>query len=427
MNLPVALPQREIRRSFALGVFNGVAFEFAERLIDPPLILTWFVSQLTTSNLLIGLVAPLGTAGWMLPQIFVSARIQRMPRKMPGYTLAAGMRGLVWLVLAAMLWLVRDPRLLLAGFFVLYATARLSAGLAGLVFLDVIAKTIPARRRGGFFAWRQLLGGIMGLAAAGITTFVLGHPALGFPRGHAMLITIYCAVALPAMAAFIMIREPAGLAVAEQVTAGQQFRRALKLWGINRAFRHYLAVHLTLALASIALPFYVIYAKNVLNAPAGMVGVYMAVRVGAQLLFTLPWGRMSDQRGNRLVLRLAILLRAGMLLLALVLVSLVGWLRPQGDWLPYLALPLFFLDGAVLPTAPLVGSNFLLELAPDAERPLYLGFANTLVGLLVLLSGLLGGLMVDGVGFGGLFLLTLGLCLLALGWTVGLPEPRGAH
>jgi MFS family permease len=229
------------------------------------------------------------------------------------------------------------------------------------------------------------------------------------------------------MAAFIMIREPAGLAVAEQVTAGQQFRRALKLWGINRAFRHYLAVHLTLALASIALPFYVIYAKNVLNAPAGMVGVYMAVRVGAQLLFTLPWGRMSDQRGNRLVLRLAILLRAGMLLLALVLVSLVGWLRPQGDWLPYLALPLFFLDGAVLPTAPLVGSNFLLELAPDAERPLYLGFANTLVGLLVLLSGLLGGLMVDGVGFGGLFLLTLGLCLLALGWTVGLPEPRGAH
>jgi MFS family permease len=427
MNLPVALPQREIRRSFALGVFNGVAFEFAERLIDPPLILTWFVSQLTTSNLLIGLVAPLGNAGWMLPQIFVSARIQRMPRKMPGYTLAAGIRGLVWLILAAMIWLVRDPRLLLVSFFVLYATARLSAGLGGLVFLDVIAKTIPARRRGGFFAWRQLLGGIMGLAAAWITTFVLGHPDLGFPHGHAMLITIYCAVALPAMAAFIMIREPAGLIVTEQVTAGQQFRRALKLWRINRAFRHYLAVHLTLALASIALPFYVIYAKNVLNAPAGMLGVYMAVRVGAQLLFTLPWGRMSDQRGNRLVLRLSILLRGGMLLLALALVSLVGWLRPQGDWLPYLALPLFFLDGVALPTAPLVGSNFLLELAPDAERPLYLGFANTLIGLLVLLSGLLGGLVVDGVGFGGLFLCTLGLCLLALGWTVGLPEPRGAN
>ncbi len=426
MNLPVALPQREIRRSFALGVFNGVAFQFAERLIDPPLILTWFVSQLTSSNLLIGLVAPLGHAGWLLPQIFVSTRIQRMPRKMPGYALAASIRALVWLLLAATVWLVNDPRLLLIGFFVLYTTARFSAGLAGLVFLDVIAKTIPARRRGGFFAWRQLLGGILGLAAAWITTFILGHHSLGFPHGHALLITIYCVVTLPAMAAFIMIREPAGLAVQEPVTSGQQLRRAFKLWKINGAFRHYLAVHLTLALASIALPFYVIYAKNVLGAPAGMVGVYMAVRVGAQLLFTMPWGRMSDRRGNRLILRLAILFRGGLLLLALALVSVVGLFQPQGGWLPYLALPLFFLDGAVQPTAPLAGNSFLLELVPDAERPLYLGFANTLIGIVVLLSGLLGGLVVDGVGFGGLFVSTLGLCLLAFVWTVGLPEPRRA-
>jgi hypothetical protein len=29
------LTEREIRRSFALGVLNGALFEFAERLIDP--------------------------------------------------------------------------------------------------------------------------------------------------------------------------------------------------------------------------------------------------------------------------------------------------------------------------------------------------------------------------------------------------------
>jgi hypothetical protein len=50
MSVQAALPKREVRRSFALGVFNGAAFEFAERLIDPPLILTWFVSQSTTTT-----------------------------------------------------------------------------------------------------------------------------------------------------------------------------------------------------------------------------------------------------------------------------------------------------------------------------------------------------------------------------------------
>jgi len=61
-NNETAIPQREVRRSFALGVFNGAVFRLAEALIDPPLVLTWFVSQLTTSNLLTGLVAPLGNA-----------------------------------------------------------------------------------------------------------------------------------------------------------------------------------------------------------------------------------------------------------------------------------------------------------------------------------------------------------------------------
>jgi hypothetical protein len=95
---------------------------------------------------------------------------------------------------------------------------------------------------------------------------------------------------------------------------------------------------------------------------------------------------------------------------------------PKG-WLPYLALPLFFFDGAMRPAQILVGSNFLLELTPEAERPLYLGFSNTLMGIVVLVSGL-GGLVVDFLGFAGLFALSLGLYLAGYALATGLPEPR---
>ena len=298
------IPEHEVRRSFALGVFNGTAFRFAETLIDPPLILTWFVSQLTSSNLLIGLVAPVGYAGWFLPQIFVSARVQRMERKMPSYAMAAVIRTIAWLLLAAAVWLVDDPRFLLAGFFALYAIARLSAGLAGLTFFDVVAKTIPARRRGSFFAWRQLLGGLLGLGGGWIVKTILYHPALPFPRGHAVLFLLYCAVMAPALAAFALIREPPGPVVAEPVTLREQLRRAGRLCRADRVYRRYIAARLSLAMANIALPFYGIYAKNVLGAPEGMVGIYVVARVGALLLSNLLWGRLSDERGNRLVMRL---------------------------------------------------------------------------------------------------------------------------
>ncbi len=423
MNLEVALPRREVRRSFALNVFNGAAFNFAERLIDPPLVLTWFVSHLTDSNLLIGLVAPLADAGWSLPQIFVSNRIQRMARKMPSYVAAAAIRTVSWIILAAAVWLVDDPRFLLAVFFMLYALARTSAGLGGLAFFDVTAKTVPARQRGSLFAWRQFLGGVLGLGAGWIVKLVLNHPAFPFPRGHALLFALYCAAMVPALGAFIAIREPAGAVVAEHVTVGKQMRRAGHLLRTDRVYRRYIIAQLTLGLTGIALPFYGIYAKDVLGAPAGMVGVYVTARVAAQLLSNLPWGRLSDRRGNRLVMKLLSLGSGLTALLALGLVGLVEWLKLEGRWLPYLALPIFILDGAIRPAQVFVGSNFLLELVPEAERPLYLGLSNTLAGIVLLISGL-GGLLVDLFGFAGLFAIVLGLCLIVYRLAAGLPEPR---
>jgi MFS family permease len=423
MTVQTAIPQREVRRSFTLGVFNGAAFEFAERLIDPPLILTWFVNQLTSSNLLIGMVAPLGTACWLLPQIFVSARIQRMPVKMPSYFVASAVRITAWLSLVAALWFLRDPRFLLVSFFVLYALARLGGGLGGLAFFDVVAKTIPARRRGSFFAWRQLAGGLLSLGAGAIAALLLDHPGLPFPHGHAMLFLLYCAVIVPALGAFIAIHEPAGTAIATPVTPFQQVRRALRLLPQDPVFRRFTLIRWATGLAGIGLPFYGIYARNALGAPAAMVGVYIAVRAAAQLLFNLPWGRLSDDRGNRLVLQLSVMGSGLTASLALILVLLTGSFRLQGGWLPYLVVPLFFLDGALRPTQTLVGSNFLIEFVPEEERPLYLGFGNTLYGVVVLLSGL-GGLVVDLMGFTGLFTLTIVLYGLAYVWTLGLPEPR---
>jgi len=417
------ISESEVRRSFALGVFNGAAFRLAEALIDPPLVLTWFVSQLTSSNLLVGLVAPLGNAGWFLPQVFLSARIQRMERKMPSYTLSAVIRTAAWLLLAATVWLVDDLRLLLVCFFVLYTVARLAAGPAGLVFFEVVVKTIPARRRGSFFAWRQLLGSVLGLGGGWIVKMVLNHPALPFPRSHAFLFVLYCAMMVPAFVAFTLIREPPGATVAQPVTLGEQLRRAGRLLREDRVFRRYMATRTALGLAGIALPFYGIYAKDTLGASEGMVGVYLTTRIGALLLLNLLWGWLSDRRGNRLVMRLLSLGSGLTPLLALALVGLVGLLRPQGAWLPYLALPLFFLDGAARPAQILVGSNFLVELVPEAERSLYLGLSNTLMGIVILISGL-GGLVVDCCGFAGLFAVSLGLCLAGYALAAELPEPR---
>lgn len=421
--MSVRLPDREVKRSFLLNVINGALFEFAERLIDPPLVLTWFVSQLTTSHLLIGLVAPLGQAGWYLPQIFVSARVQSLPKKMPSYAAAALVRVASWFVLGLAVWFTDEPVILLGLFFPLFALARTVAGLGGLAFFEVTGKTIPAWRRGSLFAWRQFLGGLLGLSAGWIVNTLLTHPMLPFPRGHATLFLLYGAVITPALAAFIAVREPPGPAYPRRLGLAAQIRRAAGFLKRDRVFRAYILAQTSLALSGMSVPFYAVYAKTVLGAPDKMVGIYISTRVAAQLIFNLPWGALSDRKGNRLALRLLCLSGTATTLLAIALVGGVALFRPQGAWVPYLLLPLYVIDGASRPAMMITGSNFLLELAPEEERPLYLGFSNTLMGFVVL-AGAISGLLVDVLGFAGLFAVCMGLSVLAYAAATSLPEPR---
>lgn len=73
------------RRNFILHVLNGVLFFISEAFTDPNLVVTAFLSQLTPSNVLIGLLAPLRDTGWFLPQLFISPWVERKPVKVRVY------------------------------------------------------------------------------------------------------------------------------------------------------------------------------------------------------------------------------------------------------------------------------------------------------------------------------------------------------
>ena len=421
------ISHEHVRRSFILTVLNGALFRFSMALADPALVLTWFVSELTTSGFLVGLVGPVAGAGWFLPQMFVSGYLQRRPRKLPFYVAAGAVRLAGWATLAALTWFISDRGVLLVAFFTLYPLVQLAAGLAGIPFFDVIAKTIPATRRGSLFAWRQLLGGLLAIAAGWVVNQALnGGLELAFPRGYALLLTVATGVIALALTAFALIPEPEGEVVEERVRLGEQVRRGWSLVNRDVSFRRYLIARAALLFGEIALPFYVIFAKDVLGAGVEMIGIYLITTQATALTTNLLWGRLSDRHGNRLVLRLVTAGKTGVMVLVLGLSVLIPNAGLDGLWLPYLILPVFALEGMLRPAGIISGSNILLEIAPPVERPVYLGFANTVLGLTLLATGV-GGLVVDWFGFEGLFALALACQVLAFVFSTRLREPRGEN
>ena len=70
------------RRNFTLGVMNGLLYITAETVMDPTLVMVAFLSHLTNSPLLLGLVLPIRDGAWSLPQLWVSGYLQSVPHKL---------------------------------------------------------------------------------------------------------------------------------------------------------------------------------------------------------------------------------------------------------------------------------------------------------------------------------------------------------
>jgi MFS family permease len=419
-----ATAQRHLQRNFGLGIVNGALFNLSKSLLEASLVLTWLASQLTSSNFLIGLVLPIHQAGWFLPQLLVSGYLQGRKRKLPFYVAMSAPRAICWASMALALFLIADRTVLLILFYILLTVYSLGGGLSGLSFMDVVAKAIPSIRRGAFFGWRRFVGGILTLGGSLVVKYVLDErwgPA--FPYNFGVLFFLSFLAISGAMISFGLFVEPVEPALNQGVPLLGQLKRALHLPRRDANYSCLLAVQFLSRAAGMATPFYIVYAKRALGVSAGMVGTYLTWATLAGIASTLVWGRISDRRGNKDLILLVGLVGLAAPLAALLIPLLASWQPSVAAQAPHAFAAVFALS-SISQTGLFLGhSNYLLDIAPAGDRPLYIGLANTLTGLTMLASAV-GGLIVDLAGLAVLFWVAAAFYAGALLLAGRLREPR---
>lgn len=404
-------------RSFVLGVLNGVLFNLAEAMIGGTTVLPIFISKLTESKVLIGLAGTMGNAGWFMPQMVVASQIEHVRRKMPLYIWSGFVRlGSMWAI-AVLVALAghTSTAALLAGFFILYAAYSLGGGVAGIPFMDIVAKTVPPERRGTYFGARFAIGGI-GAALAGI--FVGGVlRSRAFPTSFAILFFVAAAIVTAAVVSFCFVKEPPGPIREGRMPFRQFIRRGPFLLKNVRSYRLLLLVRILLGVWGMALPFYIIFAQERLGLAPGDVGTLLAIQMAGAFLSNLLWGYLSNHIGNKIVLELV---SATSIACPLIALGAAFWMPA---W-PLLCVGVvFFLIGVTWSGVSLGYNNYVLEVSPAAERPTYLGFMNTYLSPVLLLSAV-GGLIIDKTSYEALFVISAAAALAALVFAVQLEEPR---
>lgn len=373
---------KETPGNFFKNVFSGSLSKLAEQLVSPGTTLPWILAALGVPNLFTGALVPIKDAGSLLPQLFVSAKIRAYAIRKWFWVIPALIQALA---LFAMAFVVLGTEGNTAGILILSLLLlfSLASGVASISFKDVIGKTIPKGKRGQLLAMRSTIGGILTLAAG---VFIL-QDLEGRQDQNMLFWLVMSGAVLWVFSAFLfaLIVEERGATEGGRSPVNE-IKNAWKFWKEDSNLRRFIFTRGLLMAIPLAQPFFVVLGKEELGSEVNNLGV-MVIAAGIANIISSPfWGRFADQSSRKLMVWVSVLGMVNISLMALF----PFW--PESLQNIYTFAVLFLVQVMAHGGARLSRKTYLVDFAPEKERPLYVSLSNTMIGIFTLIAAGLGSL-----------------------------------
>ena len=351
---------------------------FGDSFIAAYTILPVFMSTLTDSPILIGLIPALEGAGWFLPQLFLAKHLEGKNRRLPIVQTLGIFDRLPYLFLAVfaffILRLSQNAAILL--FLVIYGFKVFSSGLVALPWQELIATVIPVSHRGRYWGLALIIGKLLGMLGAIIAGLMLSK--IAYPYNYAYMFMIGFACVLISYIFLTLNIEPE---IKRQTPAGN-----IKVWdrikgilGADKNFRVYLVNRGVVFLSLMGLGFVTVYGLQKFNLPISYSAIFSAVMLVSEIVGYGIWGAIGDKDGYKRVIEFS----NGFLIVGLVVLLLV-----ESLWGLYIAFGIisFAHSGEFI-----ADQNIAMEFGKEDERPTYIGMSKTLTGPFLLIAPIIGG------------------------------------
>jgi MFS family permease len=188
---------------------DSIAFSIGFAFYDPTVVIPAFVKTLTDSNLLVGLISAIRVIFITLPQIWAAGVLVASPRKKPllAWSSFWGRLPVAVLAVATLAWARPAPWAVLLILTLGVAIFYTSEGLNSVSWPDIVAKVIPIRIRGRFLGIGQLLSSAGALVASYLVRDVLDGYGLEFPANWALMFALASVGLFVSVLLIFVIRE----------------------------------------------------------------------------------------------------------------------------------------------------------------------------------------------------------------------------
>ena len=382
--------QNKLRHNAVVNILDGSFFGLSiVGLASYVTIMPLFLSFLTESTALIGFVAALFHIGWQVPQLLTSNYVAGMRRFKPMVVAMTLMERVPYFGLALVAFMIpaigTDLALLLT--VLLLGWQSLGGGFTGTAWQSMISKIMPPHRLGTFFGIQSACVNLFGAGGALLASYILAH--LEFPQSFSLLFLIAAISLLVSFVFLALTYEPASEPkdIVERVPWREFGQRLGSILRANENFRWFLIARSLTSLSLTVVSFFTIYGIRRYQMAPEFAGVMTSILLVSNTLSSTLVGWAGDRWGHRRVLMLGNA--------ATVLSIVIAMLAPDVTWF-YLV---FALIGIVNATQWSTIMTITVQFSSVAERPFYIGMANTLIAPVTIFAPIIGGWLIDAVSF----------------------------
>ncbi|NWO07893.1 MAG: MFS transporter [Alteromonadaceae bacterium] len=366
---------REVPKNFFLILAANVFTKLGDLLISPKTVLAWLMSAVGAPALVAWLV-PIRESGSLVPQMVIAAWVRRKPVRKGFWVLGSFGQAISVAGMAASIWFL-DGYAAGSGVIAALIVFSLARGFCSVAMKDVQGKCIPKTRRGRLSGLATTIGGTATVILTGLLFWDRGDPTLTF---YTVLLLLAAVLWVVAGALFANVEEYEG----ETSGGGNALTEALKSLSLLRddaPFRQFVITRALLLCSALASPYFVVLAQQ--ESDIGwMLGVFLLASSLASSLSASFWGWAADTSSRRVMIRGAAM-ASGICLLVGVLALMFGT-GFGGAWFYPLA---FFVLSIAHAGVRLGRKTYLVDMAGGNKRTDYTAVSNTVIGILLLVTG----------------------------------------
>lgn len=380
----------KLHHNFIVNVLDACFFGFGlVGLASYVTIIPLYLSYLTESTALIGFMATMFQIGWQVPQLLTSNRVAGLKRYKPmviWMTLIERVPYFGLAIVAALIPVIGKP-LALVLTIALLVMQSFGGGFTATAWQSMISKIMPANRRGTFFGMQSAGANLFATFGALFASVILG--ASVFPENFAVLFFL---AAISLMVSFVFLAmafepESEPQDVVEPAKMGDFWKRLKRILDEEPNFRWFLVVRSLTSMSITAISFFTIFGIRQFDMTPEFASIMTSVLLISQTMSSPILGWIGDHWGHRRVLAFGNL--------AMIAAIIIAMVAPDVTWF-YIV---FGLTGLVNSTQWSTIMSITAQFGTVAERPFYIGMANTLIAPVTVFAPIIGGLLADWVGF----------------------------